>query len=84
MTRDDLTPAQRDLLREEPMLQLFFYGHLPPRLGLISKPFCDLAWTIAAQDGNTMSLPRNPERSACLRKLREAKDCAVTAALWSA
>jgi hypothetical protein len=27
-------------------------------------------------------LPRNPERTVALRKLLEAKDCAVRAALW--
>lgn len=60
---------------EEPMLQFFAYEHLPARLQAISKPFGDLArWMVS-------DLPRNPERTAGLRKLLEAKDCAVRAAL---
>lgn len=60
----------------EPMLQFFNYGHLPPRLAVISEKFCNLAQYVA------MSLPRNPERTVALRKLLEAKDCAVRAALY--
>jgi hypothetical protein len=60
----------------EPMLQFFEYAHLPPKLQAISKPFGDLASDIVA------NLPRNPERTVALRKLLEAKDCAVRAALW--
>lgn len=60
----------------EPMLQFFAYGHLPERLQDISKPFGDLAQHMV------MTLPRNPERSAGLRKLLEAKDCAVRAQLY--
>ncbi|WP_435601804.1 hypothetical protein [Streptomyces sp. YPW6] len=37
----------------------------------MSKPFHDLAETILDR------LPDDPELSAALRKLREAKDCAV-------
>lgn len=51
--------------------------HLPPPLRAVSQPFCVLARQVA-------QLPRNPERSASLRKLREAKDAAVTALLWVA
>ncbi len=61
---------------DEPMLQFFAYEHLPAHLQEISKPFGDLARWMAA------SLPRNPERSAGLRKLLEAKDCAVRAKLY--
>ena len=60
----------------EPMLQFFAYDHLPDRLKEVSKPFGDLAQWMA---GN---LPRNPERTAGLRKLLEAKDCAVRARLY--
>lgn len=60
----------------EPMLQFFGYSHLPEHLQAISKPFGDLAENIVA------TLPRNPERSAALRKLLEAKDCAVRANIY--
>lgn len=51
---------------------IFDFQHLPEHLQAISKPFHDLAVAIigALKDG--------PELTACLRKLREAKDCAVT------
>ena len=55
------------------LLQFFAYDHLPPKLQDISKPFGDLAETIF---NNT---PKNPERTTALRKLLEAKDCAVRA-----
>lgn len=60
----------------EPILQFFAYEHLPPHLQAISKPFCDAAHDLAA------NLPRNPERTVCLRKLLEAKDAGVRAALY--
>ena len=60
----------------EPMLQFFEYAHLPVHLQNISMPFCHLARNLV------MFLPRNPERTVCLRKLLEAKDCAVRAALY--
>lgn len=60
----------------EPMLQFFAYDHLPDHLKEVSKPFGDLAqWMVA-------NLPRNPERTVGLRKLLEAKDCAVRARLY--
>jgi hypothetical protein len=57
----------------DPMLQFFDYAHLPPALADVSRPFCQLAGTLVA------SLPRNPERTAALRTLLEAKDCAERA-----
>ena len=57
------------------LLQFFAYKHLPPHLQRISKPFGELAYHLAD------SLPSNPETTAGLRKLLEAKDCAVRAAL---
>lgn len=60
----------------EPMLQFFAWSHLPPHLQLISQGFGDLAEYMVA------NLPRNPERTAGLRKLLEAKDCAVRARLY--
>jgi len=65
----------------EHIMQFFAYAHLPASLQLISKPFADLANSIVSEDGNNLSLPRNPERTVALRKLLEAKDAAVRAAL---
>lgn len=59
----------------EPILQYFTYEHLREDLQPVSKPFCDLAMTIVD------TLPRNPERTVALRKLLEAKDAAVRAAV---
>ncbi len=59
----------------EAILQYFVYDHLKPEAQAVSKPFCDLAID------HIMTLPRNPERSVALRKLLEAKDAAVRAAL---
>ncbi len=56
-------------------MQYFTYKHLPPHLRVVSEPFCLLAQQLVDM------VPRNPERSAALRKLMEAKDCAVRAAL---
>jgi hypothetical protein len=56
------------------ILRYFEYEHLPTRLQEISRPFCLLAQDLAEKlDG--------PELTAGLRKLLEAKDCAVRAAL---
>jgi len=60
----------------DPMMQFFAYEHLPQHLQAVSMPFAELALYIV---GN---LPRNPERTVALRKLLEAKDCAVRAMLW--
>jgi hypothetical protein len=57
-------------------MQFFAYAHLPERLQAISKPFGDLAQTM--ED----TLPGNPEKTVALRKLLEAKDCAVRAVLF--
>lgn len=62
----------------EPLLQFFKYEHLPSVLMSVSKPFAELAHHTVA------TLPRNPERTVALRKLLEAKDCAVRAMIWSA
>lgn len=60
---------------EEPMLKYFSYEHLREPLRSVSKPFYELAETIAA------TLPSNAQRDLALQKLVEAKDCAVRAAL---
>lgn len=58
------------------MLQFFAYAHLPAKLSMVSKPFCDLAEYVVA------TVPMNPERTVALRKLLEAKDCAVRAMMY--
>lgn len=58
-----------------PILEFFAYEHLPERFQGVSKPFGDLA---RAMDE---ALPDGAEKSAGLRKLLEAKDCLVRAAL---
>lgn len=60
----------------DPMLQFFNYLHLPEAMQKVSSPFADIAHNIVA------TLPRNPERTAALRKLLEAKDCAVRAFIY--
>ena len=59
--------------QKEFLLQFFKYGHLPDDLQKISRPFSVLAEAIIEE------LPKNPERTVALRKLLEAKDCAVRA-----
>lgn len=56
--------------------QFFKYEHLPPHLQEASKPFCELAEFIETK------IPNNPEKTVALRKLLEAKDCAVRAVLF--
>lgn len=53
------------------LLQFFKYDHLPPGMQAISKAFAVLANDLQKV------LKNNPEKSACFRKLLEAKDCAV-------
>lgn len=55
------------------LLQFFQYEHLPEHLQTTSKLFCDLATLIDE------TLPNNSEKTTSLRKLIEAKDCAVRA-----
>jgi len=57
------------------ILKYFTYEHLPERLQLVSKPFCDIAESIHA---NYMENEVDvAETVAGLRKLLEAKDCIV-------
>lgn len=55
------------------MLKYFKYDHLPPHLQSVSKPFGELAKKLCE------NLRSTPERTIALRKLLEAKDCAVRA-----
>jgi len=59
----------------EHIIQFFAYEHLPPNLRAVSQPFGELARTMAE------TTPPGAEQSAGLRKLLEAKDCFVRAAL---
>lgn len=58
------------------LLQFFGYAHLPEKMQAISKPFHELAHSIANM------LPENQELTMALRKLLEAKDCAVRASIF--
>lgn len=58
----------------EAILRYFEYEHLPPHLQAVSKPFAELARNMA-------SMLDGPELTVGLRKLLEAKDCCVRAAL---
>lgn len=69
---DEFTEAE---LAIDPILRFFHYKHLPPALRAISAPFCQQARSMVD------ALPRNAERTVALRKLLEAKDCAVRASL---
>ncbi|MYR37042.1 hypothetical protein [Streptomyces sp. CFMR 7] len=59
----------------EHLLRYFEDDHLPPHLRAVSKPCGDLAQELVD------ALPDGPELTAGLRKLLEAKDCFVRAAL---
>ena len=57
------------------IMKYFEYAHLPEHLQAVSRPIGDLAKSMDS------SLKDGPEKSAGLRKLLEAKDCLVRAAL---
>ena len=59
----------------EQLLRFFDYRHLPEHLQTLSAPICDLAHEMDEK------LEDGPEKTAGLRKLLEAKDCFVRAAL---
>ena len=63
-------------MSKDRMLQFFEYKHLPDHLQEVSNSFHILAHKIVDE------LPSNPERTVALRKLLEAKDCAVRAKLY--
>lgn len=64
----------QELAEYYPILQFFYYNHLPEHLQKVSIPFNTLAWKLVK------TLPRNAETSVFLRKLLEAKDAAVRSA----
>lgn len=57
------------------VLKYFAYEHLPEKLKAVSQPFGELAKQVAER------APDNQETTVALRKLLEAKDAAVRAAL---
>lgn len=59
------------------LMRWFDYGHLPKHLQEVSEPCQALA--LAMDD-----LPESAEKTAGLRKLLEAKDCFVRAAIEAA
>ena len=64
-----------EALAKYPIIQYFTFDHLPENLRDVSRPFGRLAIQMAN------NLPQCAETSAGLRKLLEAKDCAVRAYL---
>ena len=60
---------------QEHIMQFFAWEHLPEHLRQTSRDFANLAEAVV------MTTPKNPERTAALRKLLEAKDCAVRAVI---
>ena len=62
--------------QNEPILQFFAWLHLNAHQQIIAQPFGELAYKIAD------TLPRNPERTVALRKLLEAKEAALRAAIY--
>jgi len=69
---NDVTNSQHPSVTH--LLKYFAFEHLPTHLQEVSRPFSELADQIAVG-------PQNPETAAALRKLLEAKDCAVRARL---
>ncbi len=67
-SEENLSPSKR-------ILKHFKYDHLPLSLQAVSKPICELAEKLAE------GLPESAEKTTGLRKLLEAKDCFVRAAL---
>jgi len=60
---------------KDPIMKFFEFKHLPEHLQIVSRPFCDLAQEMHAL------LTDGAEKKWTLRKILEAKDCAVRAAL---
>ncbi len=65
-----------DQIQTDDILRYFEFKHLPLHLQEHSIPFGEMAKRLLE------TTPRCPERTVALRKLLEAKDAAVRAALW--
>lgn len=63
------------MAKQDHIMQFFAFAHLPPALQKVSASFAGLANEIVE------TVPSNPERTVALRKLLEAKDAAVRAAV---
>lgn len=72
----DVSTSNDSTIVGSDILQFFKFDHLPPNLQFVSKSFATLAYSLA------QFLPPNQEREVALRKLLEAKDCAVRAAIF--
>ena len=59
----------------ESVIKHFAWEHLPQKLQDVSRPFGELAMSVATRN------PDDPETTVALRKLLEAKDAAVRASL---
>ena len=64
-----------DLIQTDPILAYFDYKHLPSNLQGVSALFANFAELLYDD------VPRSAERTMAFRKLLEAKDCAIRAAL---
>ena len=58
-----------------PIMKFFTFEHLPPKLKDVSQAFCQVAQFVDAH------LAPGTEKAVCLRKLLEAKDAGVRAAI---
>jgi hypothetical protein len=64
-------------MTQHPLMQFFEHGEdRPPRLEQVERNFWELAYWV------DVNLPGNSEKTTALRKLLEAKDCAVRARLY--
>lgn len=63
------------LLTKFKILRFFAYEHLPPLLREASRPFSELAYSVAARGVDPA------ETTVALRKLLESKDAAVRSVL---
>jgi hypothetical protein len=74
--KESLTTRLMSASEADPIIRFFLFTHLPPdKLKPISEVFAATAMFVVE------SLPRNAERTVALRKLLEAKDAAIRAAL---
>jgi hypothetical protein len=71
----DICGNEPGMPKDERMAKWFAFEHLPPKLQHVSRAFHDLAVRV------TQMCESGPERTVALRKLLEAKDAAVRAAL---
>jgi len=70
-----MPPVNPDATESVGILRYFEFEHLPRHLQAVSMPCARLAQEMVA------TLPDGPELTTGLRKLLEAKDCLVRAAL---